>query len=284
MSGNSGIVVDPAFVEVTLQQPQQEKQIIISYTNNTNSSLRLEFFALDFRQKDELGTLSFLGAESKSFSYSLSSFLQFETNTMTLAPKEKQNLRIYVTNRPDLSPGGHYAAVVAKEIDNGQVQNGQTQVSPAISALIFLRKEGGERFNLSLNNMNWPESWLVFSHPKDIVLTFQNEGNIHLVPYGRVEIRDWSGRLTYKGVINTSSLRVFPETRRQIKVDMQQQAWNLPVTIEQISVSGSDSLNKTKFLSQQSYLFIDPLLLIFFAIIILWLAIRWKRKRPAKKG
>ncbi len=277
MSESSGIVVDPAFIDVSLEQPQQEKQIQISYTNNSKQTITLEFFALDFRQKDEFGTIGFLGEESRSFSYSLSSFLQFGTNAMVLQPKEKQTLQVLVKNRPDLSPGGHYAAVIARQRNESQQATDTTQVSVALSSLIFLRKQGGEQFNLSLKKLDWPKGFIVFSHPKELVLTFQNEGNIHVVPYGRLEVRDFIGRLAYKGTVNTSSLRVFPETRRLIKVEVEPVQRSLPLAIEKISVTGSDSLGKTKFMTEQSYLFIDPVTVILL-FTLAFLFFRWRRK------
>lgn len=282
MPQSSGIVANPAFIDVVLEQPKEEKQIEISYSNNSNQTITLEFFALDFRQKDEFGTIGFLGEESKSFSYSLSSFLQFETNALVLEPHEKQILKVLVQNREDLSPGGHYSAIIARQ-KTEIVQGSDAQVAPALSSLVLLRKEGGERFNLSLKELDWPGRSVVFSHPKKVVLTFQNEGNVHLVPYGRLEIRDFTGRLVYKGVVNTSSLRVFPETRRVITVDVKKVDWSLPMAIETVSVTGRDSLEKTNFLSQQSYLYVHPgmLLLLFAAVVVLFSLFRrkkWKKK------
>ena len=279
-SPSGAIRAEPAFTEVVLNQPDEEKTIAIEYKNESTSPVSLELFPLDFKQQDETGVISFLGKDAGSFSYSLSSFLTFPVTTLELQPQEKKVIQIAVKNRPDLSPGGHYAAVIARQ-RNDQRSQSDTSISPSLSTLILLRKTGGERFNLSLKRVNWPDNFIVFGYPSSIHLFFQNEGNVHVVPYGRTEITDMFGRLIYKGIINTSSSRVFPSSRRYISTDLRYITYSLPISINTISIKGNDSLHKTTFSYNESFIYINPFFVIGVSIVV-YIAFRIIKKRKKK--
>jgi hypothetical protein len=272
----------PVFADVVLENPQQNKEIIFSYKNNSTGVINLELFPIDFRQADRTGALSFTGAESGSFSYSLSSFLSFESNTLQLDPGEKKDFRVTITNRDDLSPGGHYAAVVARLVTE-ETSTSQAQIAPSISSLILLRKVGGERFNLSLSELDFPKGVVSFSYPSTVAALFRNEGNVHLVPFGTIEVRDMFGRTIYKGIINTSSLRVFPETRRLIAIDMQKTAWSLPVSFNTIEVRGDDSLKKVDYTYKASFIYLSPMFIGGIAVAAV-AAILLQKKLMSKRG
>lgn len=273
---NFSIGVEPALVEVVLEEPGEEKKVELTYLNSSDQPLGLEIFPIDFKQQDKTGLVEFLGREAGSYSYSLSSFLSFESARIDLEAGEKRKFLVSVKNRPDLSPGGHYAAVVARLIDTSE-KSSSAKVTPSISALILVRKTGGERFNLSLIEVGWPKNPVVFGYPRVITLLFQNEGNVHLVPYGRLEIFDLFGRQLYKGVINTSSLRVFPSSRRYIKIEAGAVKPSLPFSINSLTVRGEDSLSKTNFLFKDSFIYLNPIL-IFLPLVGLSIVIVKKRQ------
>ena len=273
----SGLQVSPAYVDVSLPQIASQQEIPITYYNTSNEVLVLELFPIDFRQTSPYGQIGFLGKEAGEYSYSLSSFLSFETNRLELAPGERKTMTVVARNRKDLTPGGHYAAVVARMVQ----QIGETPtVSPAVSSLIYLRKVGGERFNLSLKEVSWPEHTIVFSIPTTLTLLFQNEGNIHLIPYGEVTVTDLFGRKVLDGVVNEGSVRILPESRRYVPVYLQQHAFHFPLSVYFLTIKGRDSLGEVTYNFSDTFIYIHPLMgSLPFILIGLWLVIRRKRKK-----
>ena len=259
--------VTPAFIDVTLSQPGEEKKIPITYINHSDKSIRLQLFTIDLKQKDSNGIPSFINESGTSLSYSLSSFLRLETESVSVDPNEKRIVNVSALNRDDLSPGGHYAAVIARVMAD-EPTAGKTTVSPSVSTTILLRKSGGESFNLSLKSSNWPAAWLVFGYPSVVSLEFQNEGNIHLIPYGRVEINDLFGRMLFKGVINENSLYVFPETRRLITSNLRSIEQSFPISVNVMNVSGNDSLKKTTFIYKSTFVYINPWLIVGLILLM----------------
>jgi len=270
------LTVSPAYVEVTLEKPGEEQEVTISYTNNSDQTITLELFPLDFAQTDANGTIGLLLPEAGSYAYGLASYLSLQADRITLDPRDMKSFQVTVTNRPNLSPGGHYGAVVARVVSSDPTRSG-AQVAPSVSTLIFLRKTGGERFNLSLRKVNWGGT-VMFSYPRTAVLEFQNEGNIHLFPFGTLKVKDIFGRTTYTGVLNTSSFRVMPESRRYIPVRLRKVAFSLPLTINTLTITGTDSLKKTPFQFQTTVLYLNPWFLGLIALMVA-LVIFFSRRR-----
>jgi len=280
-ASEGSIEVDPAYLEKILDQPEQEESIVLTYKNHSKKNITLEIFAVDFKQQNERGGISFLGKEAGSYSYSLSSFLSFESNHLDIEAKKEAKLRISIKNRLDLSPGGHYAAVVARFINESKDEN---TISPALSSLIFMRKVGGERFNLSIKDVDWPKNFLVFDFPSVFEITFQNEGNTHLTPYGRGEIIDISGKLLYKGIINTSSAIVMPESRRIIPIEFKLIEPHSPFLAGRLLIRGNDSIKKTNYIYEEGFIYVNPFLLTFIVLVpIVFIVVRKRHKNKKIK-
>jgi hypothetical protein len=260
--------VSPAYLEVVLDKPNEEKSIKFTYTNNSSEPISLELYPIDFKQQGEQGGISFLGKDSGTYSYSLSSFVALETTNIELEPREKRVFTITLKNRQDISPGGHYAAIVARQVQGGQ----QTTVSPAVSALLFMRKTGGERFNLSIQKIDWPRFPLQIAIPSTTNITFQNAGNIHVIPYGTIEVKDMFGRLLYKGIVNTSSAIVMPESRRVIPATLRKLTFMSPISLNSYQIKGNDSLHKVTYTYQESFVYVNPLvpLVVILIAIVMW--------------
>jgi hypothetical protein len=158
----------------------------------------------------------------------------------------------------------------------------KTTILPAVSSLILLKKTGGEQYNLSIREVDWPHNLVEFFYPKKIHVTFQNEGNVHLVPYGRIEIRDMFNRLISKAIINPSSLYIFPSSRRRISLETEPISISLPLSFNTLTIRGQDSLKKTNFAYQETYLYVNPfagILLILLPIILRLVSRKIKKKK-----
>lgn len=279
------IEIYPAYVDIVLGDKGDEQSFDLFITNKTNKKIKVDFSSLDFKQTDPYGAIGFLGKEIGNYTYSLSSFLTFDNPSLEISSKEKKKLVVTVTNREDLSPGGHYAAVIIRQTPPEDDKN--TLVSPALSSLVYLNKKGGERYNLSFKDINFPKLPIVFSYPSTYLITFQNDGNVHLTPYGRADITDIFGRLIYKGIINEGSIKVLPQSRRYIPVYSKKISQPFAISINKLSIEGRDSLDKTKFSYQDYHLYVNPAFIFLLASIIVFLVykkIRLARKNKASKS
>ncbi len=262
---DGSLEIVPAYLEVSLEKANETKQIHIDLTNHSSHHVALEMFPIDFKQRDLDGLTTFIGQQEGSYSYSLASFLSFESNRVELDPGEKKPFVVQIKNRSDVSPGGHYAAIIARLI-NESMSSGSTYVAPSVSSLIYLSKTGGDKYKISLNDVSWPINSVVFSYPVYMQLTMQNEGNVHLVPYGLMEIKDNFNRRLFKGIINNNSARILPESRRNIDVDISRLTWSWPVSFNTMTITGHDSLNKVTYSRTKKFLYIHPLFVMLLLV------------------
>src|SRR3989344_6522014 len=135
-----------------------------------------------------------------------------EKDTLTLQPGETGAVRVTIENQDTLSPGGHYGALTFKTGGDtaGAGAANNIAVEQLFSTLVFVKKIGGEIYDLKLSGQEYENSIVKFG---DVLrLRFQNSGNVHLVPRGVAVVTDPLGRRVAKGTINQESALILPET------------------------------------------------------------------------
>jgi hypothetical protein len=213
----SGISVSPSIVRTDLETDGEE--FILFYKNTTSDPVQLSFKAQDFTELEEGWKVKFLEEkDAQNYSYSLSSWLEFERQTLELNPNEQRELKVRV-KKDALSPGGHYATVLA-EVTQKPNEEGQISVRGILSSLVFVRASTGNEIEKAEITSFTPASNPIFTFPKKVVLRLNNTGNTELVPYGLVEIKDIFGNTVAKSAVNEDSLITLPETIRRYDVEI----------------------------------------------------------------
>ncbi len=225
-AANNGISISPSIGDVVITENDKSIPLTFEVSNNSDKDQEIGLFVVDFYSvkqgylPGDFGKLNLKLSES-SKKYSLKDFITFDKNEVTLSPKSKAVVGISVENNDKLSPGGHYGAVVAfiksQEIGNG-LENGNVLVDQYLSSLIFLKKLGGEVYDVRLDKTNFTTS--LFKLPGSIVSSFSNKGNVHVVPRGLVQIYDPRGKVVYKGSLNLESSTILPELSRDFIVTL----------------------------------------------------------------
>ena len=215
-SASTGFSITPFYQSIELEKDQAGAPFTINIKNTTATPAVFRISVLDFGTLDESGGVAFLGA-SDNLKYSLAAWVNLPNDTLVLAPGEEKKVDGTIENRESLSPGGHYGAVFFK-IDDNQANGGIEEkkdavaFNPSMASLLFVRKIGGEIEELKLNSFDFARN--IFLLPLQIKLRFQNTGNVHVTPRGTVEIFDPAGRVVAKGIINSESGIILPETFR----------------------------------------------------------------------
>lgn len=208
-----GITVTPSILRLDLSQDSPEAEIY--YKNTINSQIELSFSAQDFSQLEEGGRVKFLEEkDAKNYQYSLTSWITFEKQSLTLSPSEEGKIKVFI-NKDKLTPGGHYASIQAQLKQSKE--KGQVPVNVILSTLLFVRTStGNEREEISLQSASPIRTFLGF--PDSFLIRVQNKGNVELTPHGLIEIKDMFGNIVAKGVINEGSLIALPESVRRFDV------------------------------------------------------------------
>jgi hypothetical protein len=140
--------------------------------------------------------------------------------TVTIQPKQTTIINANILNLPDLSSGGHYGAImISLNSAESTKTNNAVSIHPIASSLLFVTKLGGDTHKLSLQDVSMKRK--LFGLPNSVDLRFRNTGNTHLTPRGVVTVKNSSGKLISKGIINDNSGVVLPGTYRRFSVPLQ---------------------------------------------------------------
>jgi hypothetical protein len=215
-----GITVSPAFQQVTVPAGSVQAPVKFTLTNNKSAPQNISLSVADFSSLNESGGLFFVGTNPTALQkkYGLAKWFSLPQKSLTLQPKQTVNINAEILNLPDLSPGGHYGALMIS-LGNGAAGDNSVGISPVASSLLFVAKLGGDTHKLGLADVTFSHS--LFSLPGTIQLRFHNDGNTHLVPRGTVYITAPGGKVVIKGIINGDSGIILPQTFRRYSVPMQ---------------------------------------------------------------
>ncbi|MBI5621083.1 hypothetical protein HY949_04835 [Candidatus Gottesmanbacteria bacterium] len=221
---SAGVTISPPFTEITLASGQSKTTTMVEIANKTMGHQSIRLSILDFGALDESGGVAFAGSRGSALqqSYSLASWVSLEKDSLEIDPGTTKKIIVSITNKGSLSPGGHYAAVVASSGE--QKTKGQSiGLKSAIASLLFVKKTGGEIYGLSLSGSEVTKRRLML--PTEVNLRFQNTGNVHVVPRGTVTVNGPWGTEIFKGIINPQSGIILPENFRVY-----------PTTLERLSL------------------------------------------------
>lgn len=209
-----GFSVTPFSQELTLRD--EEKSFFnVSIQNEGAVSTTLHLTPIDFGSLDASGGAAFLGIQGNPEAhYALAPWIELDHEEVTLAPGQSETVQGWVLNRVDLSPGGHYGAILFREKDRTSSDSGANYIAvdQAFASLLVVKKIGGEIEQFSLDKVDYSSN--IFGLPKKISFNFSNTGNVHLTPRGKLFVTDPLGRHVMEGIVNEESGILLPGSDR----------------------------------------------------------------------
>ena len=193
-------IVGPGKTELWMDSGgKHTKELLI--TNRTGDIRLFKIDIEDFRGSREPDKpIQFLGPEEKG-PYSLKDYLNPEIREFTLSHGQRMRLPVEISIPEDAEPGGLYgsilvAASVPGELGEGgekEIAGGQMKIITRLASLFFIRVKGDALEEGFLKDFGTPEN-LYEKGPVSLNLIYENNGNVHLTPYGKIEIKNFIGR------------------------------------------------------------------------------------------
>lgn len=214
-----GISISPPLKEIVISTGLIQATTDVVVTNNTDKELGSTVKVVDFKALDEFGGIS-LGEVGVPLSkYNLANWMSLPGGNNVALPKgQPATIQVNIDNRSDLAPGGHYGAVVVTASSPNSGDGNKVSFKQQLVSLIFLKKLGGEKYGLELNNIKVKAETDL---PSLASLKFASTGNVHVVPRGYVLVTDPKGKTVAKGIINPESTLVMPGNSRQFETILQ---------------------------------------------------------------
>jgi len=268
LNSTSSTIIAPTFQEVTLLADQESQTAQIEVTNQNNQVQTFDLFAIGVNQIDNQGNVILADKPLSNAENPISEFVTFPESTIEILPNQKKAIAFTVNNSQNLTPGGNYVVIMlrAQPIDSQLTTN--QSVLPAISSFVLIRKLGGERYNLSLTEMEGGDRQLWWQLPKSIQLVFENQGNIHTTPRGQITISDIFGRTVVEGTINESSQFVFPRTQKEVPIQLRQIRPTWPIMLYNVTAQGRSDPGDSTFTRQSYSVFLSHTAGLFIASLI----------------
>ena len=214
-----GLTISPPIQEIILGSGLIEAQARVSIANTTGQDLVADIRVVDFDTSDQFGALAFLEPGNTNSKYGLANWMKVTgASTVSLLNGRTTDIPFIITNGIDLSPGGHYAAVIASVSTPPGGGANTVSLKQELVSLVLAKKIGGETYGLELEGLKLDQSSRL---PAIATTTFKSTGNVHVIPRGYIEVRDGDNRLLAKGIINPESSSILPDKSRQFDTTLQ---------------------------------------------------------------
>jgi hypothetical protein len=192
--------VEPGKTEIFLN-PGENMVKNISVTNRVDRTVKFKLSTEDFvGTKDVKQPVSLLGDANSP--YSLKDFIVPEIREFSLDFGEKITIPVTVSVPSNAEPRGYYGAlIISNDPDKlegkaAKDTEGKTRIVSRIGSLFLLRINGEGKEEGSIDNFKviGPTQMFYSSRPIGFEIAYRNTGNVHLVPYGLITIKNIFGK------------------------------------------------------------------------------------------
>jgi hypothetical protein len=196
-SNEGDIVMGPGKIELWMSPGDSyQKELIIS--NRTGQVKIFNIEVQDFKaSEDPSKPIEFLGDQKSP--YSLKDYIRPETTEFTLNHGQRMRMYVSISIPADAEPGGLYGALLigASNPPTGEEEKDKAQgamkIITRLASLAFIRVKGDTLETGFLKDFKTLGNFYEQS-PITLNMLYQNQGNVHLSPYGVIEIKNIFGK------------------------------------------------------------------------------------------
>lgn len=292
--GSLSLSVTPTLFEMSAT-PGQFWQSSVRVINTNDYPLTVYLEAVNFAPQGEGGTGKFLPVfEEFTEGTTLAEWIEISTDSITIPPEQSRNVSFTVSLPEDVSPGGHFAAImVGTKPPQDDTSTLQVKTAQVVTSLFFVRVAGDVVESGSIREFRVVKGFL--SEPTvDFELRFENRGNVHLQPQGEITIYNMWGK--ERGVIpinhQTHFGNVLPESIRKFRFNWTGE-WSFSEIgrYSAVATLGYGEEGK-QFVSSRTYFWVIPLkevaitlgLIVAVFLFATWVIRRYVRRMLMMAG
>jgi len=218
-------ILEPGKVEI-FANPGESVTKSITITNRAASRVSFKIEIEDFIGSNDQDMPVVLLGDEKS-PYSFKDNLIPEITAFSVGSNESITIPIKINIPQNAQPGGFYTSVLvsnAPSVDSesqSTVVEGKTKIISRVGTLFFIRVNGVAKESGSLEDLKVVSPVSDNSNLYKFNILFENDGNVHLVPYGWITVTDTFGKSITK--LPVDAYFALPQSIRYREVD-----WNAP--------------------------------------------------------
>jgi hypothetical protein len=218
--GGNALRISPVRTDLTIE-PGSARAVEVTVQNMSGASATLRPIVNDFtvRPDNETGQPDIiLDDKQASPQHGLKQYIS-PLADFTLGPNEQRNIKVIITIPKAAAGGGYYGAVRFQPASAG---SSQVSLSGSVGSLILVRVPGDVIEKVSLASFDVRQKGSVgsfFTSSADLaaVARFKNEGNVQVQPFGKITLKNQSGKVVASYEVNNTEPRgnVLPDSIRR---------------------------------------------------------------------
>lgn len=269
---NKDFVVGPGKAEVELK-PGEQKTVNLKVSNRMGDTRIFNIDVEDFRgSKNPQETVVLLGNQRGP--YSLKDYLSVPEKSFELKDGERAIVPVTISIPTDAEPGGLYGSVlITTTSKNAGASGGSSAIISRIGTLFFVNIPGEVKADGKLSGFETVGGKRFYSKgPIDFRLLYENNGSVHVNPYGQVKIKNILGEEV--GLVNVDPWFAMPDSLRLREV-----SWNRPYLFGLYTATASINRGYGDIIDTQSLTFwVLPwpiLIAVFVGLAVLVFLVRF---------
>lgn len=216
----NGLKIAPVRTDLTIEKGGS-RQVSMFIENITAFPLTINGIKNDFvAADDETGEPRLILNDNESAPGNSFKKLVGNLPSVTLQPNERREVRITLSVPKDASAGGYYGAI--RYTPGNPETDKNVALNASVGTIFLIRVPGAitERLQVEsfqVANEEDVTGSLFNSGPVSIVTRFKNLGNVHLQPFGKITVKNFSGKVIDEMEINNTQPRgsVLPSSIRK---------------------------------------------------------------------
>jgi WxL interacting protein linking bacterial and host surfaces len=275
-TGN-GFQISPVRSELTISKGSSQT-VDVTVTNPTASALNAQAIVNDFvASSDESGDPRLLlngGVASPSHDFKK---LVNNIPNVSLAAGATKEIAVTIAVPSNAASGGYYGAV--RFVPLATAQSGNVGLTASVGTLFLITVPGNliEKLNLvqlSAGHTDGSTSSILTGGKVAIISRLQNTGDIHVQPFGTVEIKNMFGKIVDEYQFNNTQPRanILPDSIRRFTDPLSYSHWFGRYTIEENLAYTSGSGN---ILTGSASFWYLPLWFVLVVVGIIFVIVVW---------
>lgn len=168
-------------------------KIIVTNLNDTDLNYVIE--VENFAGVAEDGAVAFAGKEIEGAVTTLADWFTFDApKEGTLPPKKDKEINFTIKIPVGAEPGGHYAAVFAREVKKSPTGQAEVGIASRVGALVLVSVPGETSKSAEITDFTYPK--FVWRGPNDFTMKVLNNGTVHFDSQANVELKSIFGTTT----------------------------------------------------------------------------------------
>lgn len=213
-----GMQLSPTTVDLSAARGKTYN-ITINVMNITNSDMLYTSSVADFSAADETGSPKITIDSNLPTTSSIKNWVSVDSQ-FNLKSQTSKTLIAKITIPNDAEPGGHYG-VLRFSGSAPQVENTGVGLSASAGVLVLIRVEGDtiEKAETAsfFTAKDGKQTSFFESSPIAFTTRVKNTGNVHIQPFGNIEISDMFGSVVKTLAVNEPKSNVLPNSIRKFE-------------------------------------------------------------------